>query len=213
MIQFKRIKYRILQKVISSLAILIIINLIGCQPESKQLQKPKTTGLPMKVAKNYWPGQYWLDVGNKKGWFKDAGLNVEFINITSNYVGSLEDMVAGKTDVHFPVFFDLIKYIVKDTDLVAVIICDLSFGADGIVAKKEIESVRDLKGKRVGLEQGTFTEYLLSVVLERNGMTLNDVEIVETKAEFIQPFIEGKLDALVTWEPYLSEATEKKIWA
>jgi ABC-type nitrate/sulfonate/bicarbonate transport system substrate-binding protein len=39
-----------------------------------------TTGQPIKMARYYWPGFYWIEIAQHKGWFKDAGLQVELID-------------------------------------------------------------------------------------------------------------------------------------
>ena len=187
--------------------LLITVLISGCTEVVEE--GPETTGEVMKVARNFWPGQYWVDIADKKGWFSQAGLNVELVDINDNFLPSVQDWVNGKMDVNQPVFFDFIKHNAQGADLVAVIVTDLSFDGDGIIAKKEIEGMKNLMGKRIGLEQGTFMEFILSTVLERNGMTLVDVVLVENQAEEIQPFIDGKLDAIVTWDPYLSEAINK----
>lgn len=195
--------------IIAASAALMFVALSGCSSETETPRAPQTTGLQMKVARDFWPGQFWVDIADQKGWFKEAGLNVKLVDVTDNFLPSVQAWVDGKMDVNQPVLFDLIKYNAKGADLVAVTVSDLSYDADGIVAKKEIENISDLKGKRIGLERGTFTEFLLSIVLERSGMTLDDVELVQNQSKVIQPFIDGKLDALVTWEPYLTQATEQ----
>jgi NitT/TauT family transport system substrate-binding protein len=106
--------------------------------------------------------------------------------------------------------FSLIRYNLKGAGLVAVVYTDTSFGADGIVAKQEINTIRDLKGKTIGVTMNSTQEYILGVALERNGLSLSDVTLVdmpgeETAGEFNQ----GKIDAIVTWEPFVTEAIDK----
>lgn len=193
-----------IHKVISAFWVfLIIVGLSGCQPESPL--RPKTTGLPMKAGRDFWPGNFWVDIAHKKGWFKDAGLNVEMADYKADFLQSIQDWVDGKIDVAQPVFFDFIKYKAQGADLVVVAVADLSFGGDRIVARKGIKGIKDLKGKRIGLERGTFTEFMLSEALARNGMKLEDVEIVENKLRNFQPLIDGKLDAMITDQAFPKE--------
>ena len=42
---------------------------------------------------------------------------------------------------------------------------DDSAGGDGIVARKEIRSVRDLRGKRVAVQAGSVSQFFLNVLL------------------------------------------------
>jgi NitT/TauT family transport system substrate-binding protein len=102
------------------------------------------------------------------------------------------------------------RYISQGKDLVAVINTDLSSGVDAIIVKKEIQHIRDLKGKRVGIQNDTYSEYFLDVVLERFGLSLDDVIKVEVPAEkAAEALLQEVADAVITWEPLASEAIKK----
>lgn len=132
-------------------SVLIMVGVSGCQSETNNSQGPKTTDLPMKVGRAFWPGTYWVDIAHQKGWFKMAGLNVVFVDTTPDYVGSLKDMVAGKIDVNGSSLFDLMKFNVAGSDLVMVINADNLNGAEAILANSEIQSLKGLKEKKSGL--------------------------------------------------------------
>jgi NitT/TauT family transport system substrate-binding protein len=87
---------------------------------------------------------------------------------------------------------------------------DDSYGGDGIVAKKEIKTVKDLKGKTVAAQLGAGASYFwLNYVLSQNGLKLSDLKAVDMKAgDAGAAFVAGKVDAAVTWEPWLSKAKE-----
>jgi NitT/TauT family transport system substrate-binding protein len=56
---------------------------------------------------------------------------------------------------------------------------DKSYGADGIVVRNDIKTVADLKGKSVAVQApGSSPYFLLSWVLNKNGMTTKDVKVV-----------------------------------
>jgi NitT/TauT family transport system substrate-binding protein len=166
-----------------------------------------TTGQPIKMARYYWPGFYWIEIAQHKGWFKDAGLQVELIDANPDYHGSLKDLAAGKMDANAPTLFDLISLNVKGADLVMVVYLDDSRGADALVAAKEIATVAGLRGKKIGVGLGSYTEYVLSVVLGRSGLILEDVVPVDLTGEQApEVFIQGKVDAVATWEPFVTQA-------
>jgi NitT/TauT family transport system substrate-binding protein len=170
----------------------------------------KTTGLPMKVAHNLWPGQYWRTLADYKGWFKEAGLNVELISSQSNYFSSLQSMVDGHLDDNNFSLYDLIRYNLKGADLVMVAASDDSFGADAIVVKSKIKKISDLKGKRIGVSKNTYLEFILSVVLNRHSVLLTDVELIDLPGEkMASEFIRGNLDAIVTWGNFITQAIEQ----
>jgi NitT/TauT family transport system substrate-binding protein len=91
-----------------------------------------------------------------------------------------------------------------------VLALDDSHGGDGIVAKKEIKTIKDLKGKTVAAQLGAGASYFwLNYVLTQNGMKLADLKAVDMKAgDAGSAFVAGKVDAAVTWEPWLSKAKE-----
>ena len=78
---------------------------------------PKTTGLLMKVSRSNWPGQYWKEIADKKGWFEEAGLKIELIDTNPDYYASLQEMVAGKLDVNSFPLFDLLNYVLNENNL------------------------------------------------------------------------------------------------
>ena len=47
---------------------------------------------------------------------------------------------------------------------------DDSKGGDGVVARKEITSIKDLKGKRVAFLEGSIAQFYLSYLLKREGL-------------------------------------------
>ena len=93
-----------------------------------------------------------------------------------------------------------------DPDIRIVLIQDISNGGDAIVGKSTIKNLQDLKGQRVGVESTAGGAFVLSRALEKVGMTTKDVQIVsilETQQELA--FKQGRIDALVTYEPNLSK--------
>ena len=191
------------------ICVLAALGAISCQPVTEK-KAPKTSGLPMKVAKYYWPGEYWIEIADKKGWFREAGLSVELIDTNPDYFASLDDMVAGKMDTNDIALFDVMKHNLKGADMVMVINCDTSFGAETIVAKESIENIKDLKGKKVGVKDGSYLDYILDHVLAKNGLEAGDITVVDETAEkAADEFIKGKLDAIITCEPLVTEAIRK----
>jgi NitT/TauT family transport system substrate-binding protein len=91
-----------------------------------------------------------------------------------------------------------------------VLALDDSHGGDGMVAKKEIKTIKDLKGKTVAAQLGAGASYFwLNYVLAQNGMKLGDLKAIDMKAgDAGSAFVAGKVDAAVTWEPWLSRAKE-----
>jgi NitT/TauT family transport system substrate-binding protein len=90
---------------------------------------------------------------------------------------------------------------------------DKSFGADGMVVKAGIDSIKDLKGKTVAASApGTAPYFTLAWMLRENGMTLKDVKIVNLEPQAAaNAMIAGTagVDAAMTYEPFLGAVRAK----
>ena len=90
---------------------------------------------------------------------------------------------------------------------------DQGMGSDGIVARNDIKSVADLKGKTVAASApGTNPHFTLAWILKKNGLSLKDVKLVTLEpSPAATAFVAGTsdLDAAVTYEPYLSLVRDK----
>ncbi len=78
-----------------------------------------------------------------------------------------------------------------------------SRGADAIVVTKGINTVSDLKGKKVAYAVGTASNTLLINVLESSGLTAKDIDAykVTDGVEAASAFKNGQVDAAVVWAP------------
>ena len=88
---------------------------------------------------------------------------------------------------------------------------DKSYGADGMVVRNAIGSIKDVKGKTVAASApGTAPYFTLSWMLKKNGLTPKDVTVVNMEpAAAAQAFIAGQNDVAMTYEPYLSAVRAK----
>lgn len=93
-----------------------------------------------------------------------------------------------------------------------ILITDESFGGDGIVTTADIKTVADLKGKRVAFARGTPSHFFLFKVLQKYGLTIDDIKTVafEDPGQAGQAFLGGAVDAAVTFEPIMSEVAGKR---
>jgi NitT/TauT family transport system substrate-binding protein len=88
---------------------------------------------------------------------------------------------------------------------------DKSYGADGMVVRNNVNSIKEVKGKTVAASApGTAPYFTLAWFLNKNGLTIKDVTLVTLEpAAAAQAFIAGQNDAAMTYEPYLSAVRDK----
>ncbi len=160
---------------------------------------------PLKIAYSDWPGWIAWEIGVQKGWFKEAGVDVEFLWF--DYVPSMDAYVAGKVDGVCMTNGDALVTGATGKPSVGIVLNDFSNGNDMIVGAPGIESIKDLKGKKVGLEEGFVEHLLLLTGLEKNGMKAEDVTIVNTPTnETPQVFASKAVDAIGAWQPNSGQA-------
>jgi NitT/TauT family transport system substrate-binding protein len=162
---------------------------------------------PLKIAYSDWPGWVAWEIGLKKGWFAEAGVDVEFVWF--EYVPSMEAFAAGRVDAVTMTNGDSLVTGATGAPNVAIIINDISNGNDMVVAKPGIESVKDLKGKKIGVEIGFVGHLLLLQALEKNGLTESDVTLVNVPThETAKALASGDVDAIVAWQPNSGQALQ-----
>jgi NitT/TauT family transport system substrate-binding protein len=98
-----------------------------------------------------------------------------------------------------------------------VIVAGFAKGGARLVARPDagIKSVKDLKGKRVGVTRGGIHEVLLAAQLAQNGLTSSDKEGKDVQlvylafADLNQALLGKNLDAIMQSEPQSSQAINK----
>jgi NitT/TauT family transport system substrate-binding protein len=88
---------------------------------------------------------------------------------------------------------------------------DKSYGADGMVVRNNIGSIKEVKGKTVAASApGTAPYFALAWMLKKNGLSVKDVTVVNMEpGPAAQAFIAGQNDVAMTYEPYLSAVRAK----
>ena len=168
---------------------------------------PPLSSEPIRIASYVWPGSFWVDVAHDKGWFREAGLNVERVDVNQKYFQSMHDVNSGKLHAMGFTQYDLMRHVAAGNDLVGIIAIDYSESADALIAKPGIRRLQDLRGKKIALPRGTYLEYLLSVVAQRDDLDLAEITLVDRAGDAaIADFLAGRVDAILSWDPYVSYA-------
>jgi NitT/TauT family transport system substrate-binding protein len=164
---------------------------------------------PIKIGMSTWLGYAPLYLAKEKGFFQKRGIDVETVVIQSP-VDRRAAFAADRIQGFATTVDTLVMTAAAETPIPVkqVLVMDASHGGDGIVAKKEIKSLQDLKGKTVAGQMGGGASYFwLNYVLMQNGMKLSDLKMVDMRAgDAGAAFVAGKVDAAITWEPWLSRA-------
>jgi NitT/TauT family transport system substrate-binding protein len=168
------------------------------------LEKPKVIlGVGGKSLLYYLP----LTVAERKGFFKERGLDVEIQDFAGG-AKSLQALVGGSVDVVTGAYEHTIRMQAKGQDIRAVI--ELGrFPAIVVAVKKGVkfEQPADFKGMKVGVTApGSSTNMLMNFVLAKAGLTPQDVSFigVGSSASAVAAIRNGQLDAISHLEPAIT---------
>ncbi len=163
------------------------------------------------IGYSTWPGWWPWAIAEKEGLFEANGVNVE-MKWFDGYIESMEAFAAGQLDGNCQTLNDTISFAADAINgEVAVLVNDNSAGNDKIIVAEDINSVEDLVGKKVAVEEGVVDDFLLTLALEDAGLSRDDVEIVplETGAA-AAAFAAGQVDAVGAFPPFWSTALERE---
>ena len=161
---------------------------------------PEAAAAPLRIGYSDWPGFVAWQIAIDKGWLSEAGLDVKFDWF--DYSASMEAFAAGKIDGDLVTNGDALVMGAGGARNVIILITDYSNGNDMIVARPGIRTLAELKGKRIGIETGLVDHLLLLDGLRKQGMTQNDVTLVNSKTnETPQVLASGQVDAIGAWQP------------
>ena len=159
----------------------------------------------VKVGLSDWPGWVAWYVADQKGFFKRHGANVKLVWF-GNYTDSVAALSAGQLDANAQTWSDTMTPLAKKVDVKAVLVNDNSAGNDALMVGPKIKSFADLKGRTVALEQFSISHFVLATALARNGMSMNDVKVVNLSAgDAAAAFVAGRVDAAVVWNPWVNK--------
>jgi NitT/TauT family transport system substrate-binding protein len=162
----------------------------------------KSKAAPLRLGLSDWPGHAPFYAAAQLGNF--GSTPVEIKGFSSNFDRN-RAFAQGRLEVLAAPLFDALRIADDGTPLKIVLLFDYSSGGDGIVARKEITTVAELKGKRVSAELSAITHFMLLAALSQAGLSENDVQIVNLSVpEAADAFAHGKLDAATLWDPHLS---------
>ena len=149
-------------------------------------------------------------VAVEQGLFEKHGLDVEVVMFQSG-VEMINGLLAGSHEVNTMGTIPFLSGVSNGFPLVLIghlhgrALADSYIDNVGIAAKKDISSVKGLKGKKIGLPRGTGAEGYVLGLLSQAGMSEKDVELVNVKPpELPTALLNSDVDAIAVWEPWLS---------
>lgn len=160
---------------------------------------PASAADKMRVILDWYvnPDHAPLVVAREKGFFRDAGLDVELIapadpNDPPKLVAARQAEVAVSYEPQLHLQVDAGLPVARIGTLIATPLTTVMTLADG-----PVRSMADLKGRKVGFSVGGMEEVLLQAMLGHAGLKLGDVELVNVNFNLVPALVSGQADAVV----------------
>ncbi|RZI83983.1 MAG: aliphatic sulfonate ABC transporter substrate-binding protein [Rubrivivax sp.] len=169
------------------------------------LTAPLPAQAEVKVGVSDWPGWVAWYVAEQKGFFKKHGADVKLVWF-ANYTDSISALSSGQLDANSQTWSDTMGPLAKGLPLKTILVNDNSAGNDAVVVSPKIKSFKDLKGKKIALEEFSVSHFVLATALAKHGMKPSDVKIVNLSAgDAAAAFMTGRVDAAVVWNPWIHQ--------
>ncbi|MBE9180230.1 ABC transporter substrate-binding protein [Oculatella sp. LEGE 06141] len=183
----------------------------ACSPFSTRstYRSPKReslNSLRINAGVTTWIGNSALYIAKEKGFFSDAGLelNIRKFNVVAD---SFPGFDVGQIQLIPPVTSEIVALAANQSDFRIVAMMDLSSGGDAILARNSIDDIQSFKGKRVAVTKGGVSHFFLLQVLEDAGLTEAEVGILDIEPEVAARAYEaGSVDIVCTYSPFLEKA-------
>jgi len=191
-----------MRRVIAAAAAFLLLTACGSSEDDAEAGAPTTVRLGFSA----WPGWFPWQVAQEQGLFAKHGVTVELTYFDS-YTDSLTALSTGNLDANSQTLNDTLSSVSGGARQTIVLVNDNSTGNDQIIARSGIDTVADLKGKAVAVEQGTVDHYLLLLALQKAGLSEGDITVKALLTDAAAAaFVAGQVDAVGAFAPFTTTA-------
>jgi NitT/TauT family transport system substrate-binding protein len=149
-----------------------------------------------------------LYVADEKGFFRENKIKIEWVDVKDP--GQAEKtFLSGHADLNATTFANLLQAEIREPGTISLLVpTNESSDKPGsyflVGPKSNIQSLPELKGKKIGTYSGPSQKAYLQIVMSKLGFTIDkDYELIQvSSAAQIQSLFAGTFDVLFTVEPY-----------
>jgi NitT/TauT family transport system substrate-binding protein len=163
----------------------------------------------VKLGFSAWPGWFPWQVAYEQGIFDQNNVKVD-LKWFDGYLESINTLNAQQIDANSQTLGDTVSSIAGGADQVIVLVNDNSTGNDKIIVSEEINSIQDLKGKKVAAEEGTVDHFLLLLGMKEAGLAPEDIQFIPLETgSAAAAFVAGQVDAVAVFAPFTTQALKR----
>ena len=149
-------------------------------------------------------------IAEDRGYFEKNGLEVTIKDYGSGKAAA-DALIDGEADISTSAGFVFVSNSFNYADL-RVLGTVATEEVKELVARKDkgIAAIDDLIGKKIGVTKKSGAEFSLGTFLVFNGLSLQDVELVDLRpSEIVEAISNGDVDAAFTWDPNVYNIKEQ----
>jgi NitT/TauT family transport system substrate-binding protein len=148
-------------------------------------------------------------VAQAEGFFERNRLEVTIEGYEAGKLAA-DALINGKADICTSAGFVFVSNCIDHRDL-RIFGTIATAQINKVIARKDkgVRSVKDLRGKKIGITRKSAGEFFLGSFLMVNGLSMKEVEIVDLKpGEIVQAMVAGEIDAALSWEPNIHKISQ-----
>ena len=156
-----------------------------------------------------WPGWFPWQVAQDQKLFEanKASVGLKWFD---GYLESINTLTAQRIDANSQTLNDTLSAVSGGADQVVVLVNDNSTGNDKVIVRQGINTIADLKGKKVAAEEGTVDHFLLLLGMEKAGLNPADIQFVPLETgQAAAAFVAGRVDAVGVLAPFTTQALKR----
>jgi len=164
-------------------------------------------GTVINYGGSAWLGHYPAYVAIKSGMFAANGLDVKWQSFGTSSA-RLGGVLAGGVDIAGTGIVSALALMARGSKHLSVIGVAEDFGkVEGLFVRSDVKSVRDLKGKKIGVTFASSAHLLVLDLLSGAGLNPErDVNLVNVPAPELTAALQGRqVDAAAAWTPYFNK--------
>jgi len=163
----------------------------------------RTSEPALRIGTNVWIGSEPLYLARQLGRLDPATVQLVEYPSASEVLRAYRNQAIDGMVISLDELFGLA---VDGLDPKIILVVDVSNGADVVVGRGGMRSMRDLRGKSVAVESSALGAFVLSRALAVNGMQAGDVNVVHLESnEQPDAFEKGQVDGAVTFDPFRTQ--------
>jgi NitT/TauT family transport system substrate-binding protein len=187
-----RVQARILLRLLACLALALSLAACGREPEPA-----------LRIGTNVWIGSEPLYLARELGHLDPKTIRLVEYPSASEVLRAFRNQTIDGMVISLD---ELLGLAADGLQPRIILVVDISHGADVVVGRPGMRTMRDLKGRRVAVESGALGAFVLSRALALDGMQASDVNVVHLESnEQPKAYEKGEVDGAVTFDPYRTQ--------